>query len=187
MIMLCAIILPLTVTCACCYSGNSQSTATALPPDPADPATCTPPGTSVAILAWLESWECLEWSPAFNVCVHDGLMAGHCMVIPISTGTRVSQQDVNLLWGFLCHCAYKWEAIGSVLGFLPGELKNIAHSSPRSSVQHYLKEVLSQWAHWPTTNHPQVPTLERLCAALRSDLVGLGDVAQDLSKQTLHH
>ena len=99
------------------------------------------------------------------------------------TGTFIAQEDVNFLLGVLCTSAHKWEFIGMALGFLDGELKNISSSSPTAGVQRHLKEMLSQWAHWPTKTHPDPPTLERLCDALRSQLVGLGNVADHVYKQ----
>ena len=47
----------------------------------------------------------------------------------------------------------------------------------------YLQELLSQWVQWPTTEHPSNPTLEALCAALRSPLVGLGSLAKEVEKE----
>ena len=79
--------------------------------------------------------------------------------------------------------AYKWREIGSALGFEHGELENISHSSPRATTQQLLTELLSQWSQWPTADKPNAPTLERLCDALRSGMVGLGAVANDLYEQ----
>ena len=47
----------------------------------------------------------------------------------------------------------------------------------------YLQELLSQWLQWPTDSHPSKPTLEALCAALRSSLVGLGSLAEKVNVQ----
>ena len=82
----------------------------------------------------------------------------------------------------LCKHAYKWKEIGLALGFLHGELEGMLQSDPRAKVQQLLVELLSQWSQWPTTGHSNVPTMERLRDALRSDLVGLGAVANDLYK-----
>ena len=86
--------------------------------------------------------------------------------------------DVSFLQGFLCTYAHTWEGIGLELHFLADELKNIKADSQQ--VKHCLKEVLSQWVHWPVEGHPEIPTVERLCEALRSKTVGRGDVADQL-------
>ena len=96
------------------------------------------------------------------------------------TETLVQQEDVKFLLEELCNYTYKWEDIGLVLGFVDGELKNITHSSPQASTQHFMKEMLVKWAYWPIKDHPCNPTLEDLCDALRSKLVGLGNIADDL-------
>ena len=80
----------------------------------------------------------------------------------------------------LCKCAYKWRDIGTALGFQYGELENIRQSFPVAETQQLLIKVLSDWCEWPTEDHPDAPTVERLCDALRGNLVGLGAVANDL-------
>jgi hypothetical protein len=47
----------------------------------------------------------------------------------------------------------------------------------------YLQELLSQWVQWPTEEHQNNPTLGALCTALRSSLVGLGGLAEDIEKE----
>ena len=90
----------------------------------------------------------------------------------------VTDKDVGFLMGYLCQHSSEWGDIGTALHFLPGELKNIRHN--HQEVQQCLKEVFCQWVQWPTTAHPQTPTIEMLRDALRSDLVGLGAVANKL-------
>lgn len=92
---------------------------------------------------------------------------------------RVVDKDVGFLVGLLCTHAYKWNDIGLALGFLSGEIGNISCIYPPSPQKH-LTELLSQWAQWPTPAHPQDPTVEAMCAALRSNLVGLGATANEL-------
>ena len=88
--------------------------------------------------------------------------------------------DVVFLMGYLCQHSYKWEDIGIALHFFPGELENIRHSPQVITPQQRLNAVLCQWVQWPTTAHSQTPTIEILCDALRSDLVGLGAVDKQL-------
>ena len=47
----------------------------------------------------------------------------------------------------------------------------------------FLQELLSLWVQWPTASHPTKPTLEALCAALRSSLVGLGSLADKVNEE----
>ena len=87
---------------------------------------------------------------------------------------------MNFLTGYLYKYAYKWRDIGASLRFHLGELENIVHTYPRATPQRLLTELLHQWSQWPTAEHPQAPTMERLCDALRSGQVGLGAEANDL-------
>ena len=80
--------------------------------------------------------------------------------------------------GLLCQHSHRWEVIAIALYFLPGELQNI--NRDHQEVQHCLNAVLCQWVQWPTATHSQSPTMEMLRDALRSDLVGLGAVANQL-------
>ena len=92
--------------------------------------------------------------------------------------TKVKEVDVSYLMGHLCQHSFKWNVIGTALHFLPGELENIRHN--HQDVQQRLNAVLCQWVQWPTTAHPQTPTMEMFRDALRSNLVGLGAVANQL-------
>lgn len=95
----------------------------------------------------------------------------------------MKQEDVPYLTKHLCLYKSKWRDIGTALGFLYDELENITHSTaaPLRGAAELLEELLNKWSHWPTESHHDAPTLERLCDALRSNLVGLGDVANRLS------
>ena len=88
----------------------------------------------------------------------------------------VRPEDVSFLMTLLNQYEYKWRSIGTALNFQFAELENISHTSPRDP----LHALLSQWSQWPTAEHSQDPTMERLCDALRSSLVGLGAPASEL-------
>ena len=90
----------------------------------------------------------------------------------------MKDEDVSFLMNDLSQHSHQWENIGSALQFLPGELKNIGRN--HQEVQHCLNEVLCQWVQWPTKAHSQTPTMEMLRDALRSNLVKLGAVANQL-------
>ena len=97
-------------------------------------------------------------------------------------GCVVRTQDISFLMTHLHQYAYKWRDIGISLGFSHGDSENITHSSPRATTQQLLSELLSQWSQWPTAYHTDIPTMGRLYDTLRSTLVELGAVANDLYK-----
>ena len=97
------------------------------------------------------------------------------------SGSVVRSGDVCFLASHLCKFAsHKWREIGLALNFQDGELKALSLSFPGHTAQQLMIELLSQWSQWPTADHSDVPTMERLCDALRSGLVGLGAQANDL-------
>ena len=98
--------------------------------------------------------------------------------------TILTERDVvNLLHLLQCY-SFKWNEIGLSLGFITPELNTISKmplllvGAPTS----YLQELLSQWVQWPTASHSTRPTLESLCGALRSSLVGLGSLADQVKE-----
>ncbi len=92
----------------------------------------------------------------------------------------MKSEDINFLMNHLHKYAYKWRDIGASLNFQHGELENISLSFSRAKTQQLLTELLSQWSQWPTADHPDAPTMERLRDALRSGLVELGAVATNI-------
>ena len=98
---------------------------------------------------------------------------------------KLSEKDLAHLMRLLQSYSYKWNPIGLSLGFTPHELYNIScmvtllTGAPVS----YLQELLSQWVQWPTEEHQNNPTLGALCTALRSSLVGLGSLAEEVEKE----
>ena len=102
-----------------------------------------------------------------------------------ATQTRLTQKDlVNVLKLLQSH-SYQWKLIGLSLGFIDPELTTISnmHRLFMGAPTSYLQELLSQWVQWPTASHPTKPTLEALCAALRSSLVGLGSLADKVNEE----
>ena len=102
-----------------------------------------------------------------------------------ATLVALSGKDIVNLVRLLQTYSYKWNPIGLSLGFTPHELCTIScmvtllTGAPVS----YLQELLSQWVQWPTTDHPNHPTLRALCTVLRSSLVGLGSLADEVEKE----
>ena len=98
---------------------------------------------------------------------------------------KLSEKDLVHLMRLLQSYSCKWNPIGLSLGFIQPELKTISGmlalltGAPVS----YLQELLSQWVQWPTADHPSHPTLGALCTALRSSLVGLGSLAEEVEKE----
>ena len=97
----------------------------------------------------------------------------------------LSDKDLVHLMQLLQNHSFKWNPIGLSLGFTQDELNTISGmikllaGAPGS----YLQELLSQWVQWPTTDHPSHPTVRALCTALRSSLVGLGSLADEVEKE----
>ena len=102
-----------------------------------------------------------------------------------TTSAILSERDIVELLKLLQTYSYKWREIGLTLGFLPQELNTIFSMSNLfvGAPVSYLQEILCQWIQWPTANHPNRPTLETLCAVLRSSLVGLGSLADKVEKE----
>ena len=96
-----------------------------------------------------------------------------------------TETDIINLLHLLQDYSFKWNEIGLSLGFVTPELTTIS-SMPLLLVGapiSYLQELLSQWVQWPTASHSIRPTLESLCAALQSSLVGLGSLADQVNKE----
>ena len=97
----------------------------------------------------------------------------------------LSERDIATLLNLICNFSDKWNEIGMGLGFAPSELKQISSNptllmwAPAS----FLTTLLSQWVQWPTEDHPTKPTLGALCEALRSSLVGLGSLAEQVERE----
>jgi hypothetical protein len=100
-------------------------------------------------------------------------------------GVKLGEKDIAHLMRLLQSYSYKWNPIGLSLGFTQHELNTIFGmlklmvGVPVS----YLQELLSQWIQWPTEEHQNNPTLGALCTALRSSLVGLGGLAEEVEKE----
>ena len=94
----------------------------------------------------------------------------------------LSDEDLCTLMELLHDFCSKWSEIGLMLGFTQHELTLISNM-PRlfgNAPVSFMQELLSQWIQWPTTSHPVKPTIKVLCAALRSALVGLGCLANEV-------
>ena len=95
------------------------------------------------------------------------------------------EEDVCQLMTLMQSFSDHWLEIGMALGFTPPELNQIRKNpmllttAPKS----FLTELLSLWIQWPTVDHPTKPTLEALCEALRSSLVGLGQLAEEVERE----
>lgn len=99
--------------------------------------------------------------------------------------TTVSEDDVATLVEQLTPYAYAWRPIGLQLGFTVSQLNGIA-TPPGQNAEAYLETMLNKWVvRSSTTTVPprKRATLENLMAALRSNAVSLGTVADEL---TLH-
>ena len=102
-----------------------------------------------------------------------------------TSSANLNEKDILKLLTLLRTYSSKWCNIGLSLGFLPSELDTISSMSKLfvGAPVSYLQEILCQWIQWPTANHPTRPTLETLCVALQSSLVGLGCLADKVEKE----
>ncbi len=95
----------------------------------------------------------------------------------------VKPADVYFLANELTTVASRWGPIGGHLGFLPGELENIAVTVSARPPDEYLIKLLTEWTQWPTSKHKDYPTMDSLCEALRSQSVGMGRAADKLDSK----
>ena len=98
---------------------------------------------------------------------------------------KLTENDIVALLNLIHHFSHKWYEIGIGLGFAPSELDKIKSSLSllMTAPTSYLIELMNQWVQWPTVNHPTKPTLQSLCVTLRSSLVGLGSLAEEVEKK----
>ena len=83
--------------------------------------------------------------------------------------------------------SYMWREIGIALRFTEPELQ-IIQSTPallNKAPFSFLEYLMNQWVQWPTDDHESEPTLEKLCTALKSSLVGLGRLAKEIENTLL--
>ena len=89
--------------------------------------------------------------------------------------------DLAFLMNHLQPMACQWRAFGLQLGLLPGDLDTIAATPlliPGGPAA-YLEAVLTRWVN----RAPPLPTLAKLCDALRSCAVDKSRVALELEQQ----
>ena len=104
----------------------------------------------------------------------------------LSLGVRLTARDLPALFQQLTHHASRWREIGLYLGFLPGELSNIAsrptliQGAPVSFLGALLEELI-QWAPRDSRGSTKFATIESLKRALSK--AGLGAAAHDLSSE----
>ena len=103
-----------------------------------------------------------------------------CIIISIvSDKILVKERDLKYLMKFLNNHAWRWRDIGTALDFLEGELKAIEHANKLGGAHEYLRELLRLWVNKPE-EHPNEPTIDSLIAALQSNGVNLGAVADTI-------
>ena len=87
--------------------------------------------------------------------------------------------EVSTLTEMLAGQSSKWEVIAISLGLPDNKIKNIAAKNVSKPVEISLNEVLLSWVRGEF-EHAKPPTLENLQEALRSEIVGLGALANNL-------
>ena len=100
----------------------------------------------------------------------------------------LTEKDIAALMNQIHNFSEKWNGIGLILGFTQPELNQIKNNPSlfMSGPGSFMGELLSQWVQWPTKDHPTKPTLEALCKALHSSLVGLGQLAEKVEREMKH-
>ena len=97
----------------------------------------------------------------------------------------LTENDIVALLNLMHNFSDKWYDIGIGLGFAPSELNQI-RSKPSLFMEapvRFLTQLLSQWVQWPTARHHSKPTVRLLCEALRSSLIGLGALAENVEAE----
>ena len=90
--------------------------------------------------------------------------------------------EVSILTRILARYSGKWKVIGISLGLPDNTMKNIEAKSVINPNEVSLNEVLLSWVRGESDlNEP--PTLKKLTKHLRSELVGLGNIASNLRKR----
>ena len=82
--------------------------------------------------------------------------------------------------------ASQWKEIGSELGFLQGELKNIEGNQTLQDPKAYLTEMLSKWLQWAPKDRrgsKSHATKESLVTALAN--ANLGQLAEEIKQLQL--
>ena len=88
--------------------------------------------------------------------------------------------NIQSLMKHLRQCASKWKDVGYSLNFQGWEMDSIRDTFPRATPQELMRELMEKWCEWPNDDHPNRPTLEKLCGALRSGTVGYGALANTI-------
>ena len=90
--------------------------------------------------------------------------------------------EVSILTSILARYSSMWKVIGISLGLPDNTMKNIEAKTVIDPNEVSLNEVLLSWVRGESDlNEP--PTPENLCKHLRSQLVGLGNIASNLRKR----
>ena len=90
-----------------------------------------------------------------------------------------SRQNIGELHKLLSGHDYKWNGIAGCLGLQYGEIQAILKDNPIGTVSEHLLTTLNRWVENKAGNK-KPPTLEVICKALRSSVVGLGAVANSV-------
>ncbi len=93
------------------------------------------------------------------------------------------KDNIQSLMTYLRQCAFKWREIGYSLNFQHWEVKEIEETFPRAGPQELMRELMMKWCEWPIDDHLDYPTLETLCGALRSGMVGYGALANKIEQK----
>ena len=89
-----------------------------------------------------------------------------------------AEGDISVLIELMIQYAYKWDLIGTALGFLPQDIRTIQYNnaSKPDTADRNLLDMISRWVQMKS-RHTKPPTVNNLKQALASQTVGLGALA----------
>ena len=126
---------------------------------------------------------------SYTLCLAEG-MGGAGGAVDIGTkrprNILFLERHISGLTEILAGRSNKWENIGTSLNLPTDVLEHIFSLIHARSFKMSLKEVLVQWIVGQH-QHAKAPTVENLKAALRSQIVGLGRMANKLDDELIKH
>ena len=114
----------------------------------------------------------------------DSLESSKVVSLDQKFGTKFLRRHVSVLTEILASCSYKWREIRISLNLPTSVEKNIQRRMHMYEDGVCLNKVLQEWVV-EDHEYAEDPTLENLENALRSELVGLGDVANMLKENLM--
>ena len=123
---------------------------------------------------------------SYTLCLAEGMGGAVDIGTKRPRNILFLERHISGLTEILAGRSSKWENIGTSLNLPTDVLKHIFSLIHVRSFKMSLKEVLVQWIVGQH-QHAKAPTVENLKAALRSNTVGLGGMANQLDDELIKH